>query len=112
MSNMRPDVSLVCHSDAANLTLVEQYLDAMLSVVCVNADHVCPTPNHTYLQQGHVRLIVYSDLYYERLLALVIAANAGVAEEDYTEDFRFDSSAVLIGFCICNQQTQGPIHNF
>ena len=109
---MTADVYLVCVSDAAKVKQIEKYLDEMKSMVYVNVKHVCPQPNASYLRQRHVKLIVYSDMYYEKLVAMVIGANATIAPEDVTEDFRLDTTAALIGYCVCQQQTQGDIATF
>ena len=109
---MTADVSLVHVSDAVNLQQIEKYLDEMKSMVYVNVTHVCPEPDSSYLRQSHVKLIVYSDMYYEKLVGMVIGANATVAADDVTEDFRLDTTAALIGYCVCQQQTQGDIATF
>ena len=112
MANMRPDVSLVHVTDAVHLQKIERYLDEMKDMVFVHVTHVCPKPDSSYLRQSRVKLIVYSDMYYEKLVAMVIGANATVAAEDVTEEFRLDSTAALIGYCVCQQQTQGDIAIF
>ena len=110
---MRADAKLVTVTDAHYLKCLQRYLDNKeLNIIYVHINHVCPNNNEDFLTQDHVRLVVYSDMYYERLVAMVIGANATVLPQDVTDEFRLDSTSALIGLCICNQQTQGDIPTY
>ena len=112
MSNMKADVFLVSVSDAVKLKRLQKYLDEKYTIIYVNVNHSCPKQNENYLTQDHVKLVVYSDMYYEKLVAMVIGDNATILPQDVTDDYRLDTMSALIGFCICNQQTQGDIATY
>ena len=107
---MHPDLKLIRASDAHSLKQLETYLDNKeLTIICVHQNHVCPRNNDDFLLQRHVKLIVYSDLFYQTIKGMTIDAIATVAPQHFTDEFRLDSTSDLIGLCICNQQTQGHI---
>ena len=105
---MNPDITLVNAGDRPNLQLLRHVLNQTpnIDVTYVNINHVCPTPNHIYLRQEHIRLVVYSNLYYQDILAIVIDDNARISPEDFDENVLLDTTPTNIGYCICNQQTQ------
>ena len=110
---MRADVKLVTVRDARNFKRLQRYLDNReLTIIYVHINHVCPNKNEEFLMQDHVRLVVYSDMFYQKLVAMVIGANATVLPQDVTDEFCLDSTSALIGLCICNQQTQGDIPTY
>ena len=113
MSNMRADVRLVTVSDARNFRRLQRYLDnTALTIIYVHITHVCQNINEEYLMQDHVKLVVYSDMFYEKLVAMVIGANATVLPPDVTDVFRLESTPAMIGLCACNQYTQGDIPTY
>ena len=105
---MNPDITLVNAGDRPNLQLLRHVLNQTpeIDVTYVNINHVCPTPNHIYLRQEHIKLVVYSNLFYQDILAIVIGDNARILPEDVDEDVSLDTTPANIGYCICNQQTQ------
>ena len=112
MSNMQADIYLLRLIDVRKLTHIEEYLAQDMTVFFVHVTHVCPFPNHSLLRRSHVKLVVYSDMFYQQLLAMVIGANADTEPGHYTEEVRLDNSAALIGYCVCHFQTQGDIATF
>ena len=106
MSNMNPDIILVNESDRPNLQLLRHFLNAYKDVTYIHVNHLCPTPNHTYLKQSHIKLVVYSTLFYQDILAIVIGDNARILPEDAEYNVSLDRTAALIGLCVCNTQTQ------
>ena len=62
--------------------------------------------------QDHVKLVVYSDMFYQKLVAMVLGANAMVPPEDVTDIFRKESTAANIGLCVCDEMTQGDIPHY
>ena len=112
MSNMRADVTLVTVTDALNFRRLRRYQEnPAMTVIYVHHTHVCPkiVECEKYLMQDHVKLVVYSDMFYQKLMAMVIGANAMVLPEDLTDDFRRESTAANIGLCVCEEMTQGDI---
>jgi len=112
MSNMRPDIKLVTVTDALNFRRLRKYQEnPAITVIYVHHTHVCPknVEYEDYLMQNHVKLVVYSNMFYQKLVAMVIGANAMVLPEDLTDDFRRESTAANIGLCVCNEMTQGDI---
>ena len=105
---MNPDITLVNAGDRPNLQLLRQLLNQTpeIEVMYVHINHLCPTPNHIYLSQGSIKLVVYSNLFYQDILAIVIGDNARILPEDVDENVSLDTTPALIGYCICNQQTQ------
>ena len=100
---MRADVKLVTASDAHSLKRLQRYLDnKKLTIIYVHINLVCPNNDEDFLTLDHVRLVVYSDMYYERLVAMVLPP-------DFTDEFHKNTTVALIGYCICDQQTQGDI---
>ena len=85
---MRADVKLVTVTDARYLKRLERYLDNKeLTIIYVDINHVCPNNNEDFLTQDHVRLVVYSDMFYQKLVAMVIGANATVLPQYVTDEF-------------------------
>ena len=105
MSNMNPDVTLIHEGDRPNLQLLRHYLNTGKDVIYVHVNHICPTPNEPLLGQRHIKLVVYSNLFYEQILAMVIGNNARILPEDVDDNVSLDTTPALIGFCICNKQT-------
>ena len=88
MSNMRADVRLVTVSDARNFRRLQRYLDnTALTIIYVHITHVCQNIIEEYLMQDHVKLVVYSDMFYQKLVAMVIGANATVLPQYVTDEF-------------------------
>ena len=113
MSNMRADVRLVTVSDARNFRRLQRYLDnTALTIIYVHITHVCQNIIEEYLMQDHVKLVVYSDMFYQKLVAMVIGANAMVLPPDVTDVFRLESTSANIGLCVCNEYTQGDIPHY
>ena len=113
MSNMRADVRLVTVSDARNFRRLQRYLDnTALTIIYVHITHVCQNINEEYLMQDHVKLVVYSDMFYEKLVAMVIGANVTVLPPDVTDVFCLESTPAMIGLCVCNKYTQGDIPTY
>ena len=105
---MNADITLVNARHRPNLQLLRQLLNQTpeIDMRYVHISHVCPTPNHIYLRQERKKLVVYSDLFYHDILAIVIGDNARILPEDVNEEVSLDTTAALIGYCVCNQQTQ------
>ena len=105
---MKADITLVNASDKPKLQLLRQILNQTpnIDVTYVHISHICPQPNHIYLSQDHIRLVVYSNQYYNDIKSIIQASNRRIAPEDFTENEFFDTTPINIGFCICNQQTQ------
>ena len=105
---MNPDITLVNACDRPNLQVLRQLLIQTqdVEVIYVHVNHLCPTPNHIYLSQGCIKLVVYSNLFYQEILAIVIGDNARILPEDVDYNVSLDTTSALIGYCICNQQTQ------
>ena len=61
---------------------------------------------HQLLYGGHymfyINVVVYDNLFYEDLLAMLLGYTAGFSGEDID----IDSHPVGIGYCICGVQTQ------
>ena len=112
MANMQADIYLRHLIDARNLTQIEEYLARDMTVLFVHETHVCPFPHHSFLHRTNVKLVVYSDMFYQQLLAMVIGANADVEPGHYIQEVRLDNSPALIGYCVCDAQTQGDIATF
>ena len=113
MSNMRPDVELVTVTDARNFRRLQRYQEnPAMTVIYVHHSHVCQNIVEEYLMQDHVKLVVYSDMFYQKLVAMVLGANAMVLPEDVTDIFRKESTAANIGLCVCNEYTQGDIPHY
>ena len=116
MSNMKADIELVTVADALNFRRLRKYQEnPAITVIYVHHTHVCSknVEYEDYLMQNHVKLVVYSNMFYQKLVGMVIGANAMVLTEDLTDEFRKDSTAANIGLCVCNEMTQGdiPHHN-
>ena len=105
---MNADITLVNAGDRPKLQLLREALQQTpeIEVFYVHVSHVCPTPNHTYLSQDRIKVVVYSNKFYQDILALVIGDNARILPEDVDETVALDTSPTLIGYCICRQQTQ------
>ena len=108
MSNMNADFTLVNARDRGKLPVLRQLINQRpdIDVIYVHVSHVCPTPNHTYLDQERIKLVVYSAMFYQDLLAMIIGDNASIHPDDVDENVSLDSTPALMGFCTCNQQTQ------
>ena len=86
---MRPDVELVTVTDARNFRRLQRYQEnPAMTVIYVHHSHVCQNIVEEYLMQDHVKLVVYSDMFYQKLVAMVLGANAMVLPEDVTDIFR------------------------
>ena len=105
---MNPDITLVNADDRPNLQVLRQLLNQTqdVEVIYVHVNHQCPTPNHIYLSQGRIKLVVYSNLFYQEILAIVIGDNARILPEDVDYNVLLDTTPALIGYCIYKQQTQ------
>ena len=105
---MCADITLVTTADRHNLHILREALQQTpeIEVYYVHVSHICPTPRHTYLSQDHIKLVVYSNKFYQDILALVIGDNARILPEEVEETVALDTSPTLIVYCICRQQTQ------
>ena len=108
MSNMCANITLVTTADRHNLHILKEALEETPEnhMYYVHVRHICPTPRHPILTQERSKLVVYSNLFYQDILALVIGDNARILPEDVDETVALDTSPTLIGYCICRQQTQ------
>ena len=78
MSNMLPNITLVTTADKHNLHRLKQILQATPEndVYYVHEIHICTTPRHPILTRDHIKLVVYSNRFYQDILALVFGDNA------------------------------------
>ena len=120
MSNMNANFTLISEGDRRKLQVLRQALKQNPEIECiyVHHSHVCTTASHPYLNQERVKLIVYSDIFYADLLAMVVAKNKRIYREYHhvDENVVLDNTPALIGYCICNQETQPklqqPVMNY
>ena len=108
MSNMCANITLVTTADRHNLHRLKEALQATPEneVYYVHESHICLPPSHPFLTQDRIKLVVYSNRFYQDILALVIGDNARILPEDIDETVALDTSPTLIGYCICGLQTQ------
>ena len=107
MSNMRADLKLIKTSDYPKLKQLEKFLDNKeLTIICGHHNHVCPMNNHEILKEHHVKLVVYSEVFYQTIKGMINDALATVSPHHFTEEFHQDSTPHLIGLCVCNEYTQ------
>ena len=109
MSNMTANFTLINEDDRRKLQVLKETLKQNPEIECfyVHHTHICSTPAHPILNEERVKLIVYSNMFYEDLLAMVVANNKRIYREYVVdENLVLDNSPSLIGYCICNQQTQ------
>ena len=105
---MFANITLVTTADRHNLHRLKEALQETPEneVYYVHVSHICPTPRNPYLSQDRIKLVVYSNRFYQDILALVIEDNARILPEDVDETVALDTSPTLIGYCICRQQAQ------
>ena len=106
MSNMTADVTLLYESDSSKLQNVRNYLTCENDLIYVHESHRCPSPNHIFFEPSHIKLVVYSHLFFQDLVAIVIDHNAGILPEDVDINVALDTTPANIGWCACNMQTQ------
>ena len=107
MSNMQANLKLIKTSDYPKLKKLEKFLDNKeLTIIYVHHSHICPMNNHEILQERHVKLVVYSEVFYQTIQGLAKDALSTVAPHHFTETFHQDSTPHLIGLCVCNEYTQ------
>ena len=102
MANLTADVRLLDESYTGQLQRVHQLLYGGHYMFYINVSHFCSRPMDPFWSLPHVKVVVYDNLFYEDLLAMVLGYNAGLSEEDID----IDSHPVGIGYCICGVQTQ------
>ena len=68
MSNMQANLKLIKTSDYPKLKKLEKFLDNKeLTIIYVHHSHICPMNNHEFLQDSHVKLVVYSEVFYQTI---------------------------------------------
>ena len=82
--------------------MVQKLLNDGKYMFYIYESHFCSRANDDFQRKPHVKVVVYDNLFYEDLLAMVLGYNGGLSNEDID----IDSHPVSIGWGICNVQTQ------
>ena len=100
MSNMTAHVTLLYESDRSKLQNVRNYLRCGKDLYYVHESHICPSPNHSFWKQSHVKVVVYATSFYQDLVAMILGYNAVILEDDWDDTVHLDNHPVGIA-CIC-----------